>query len=64
MWDISEIYLMSKEKADEVYEEIKSGKLTFDSAAALYTQRQLYREKHGRMGPLPITNRIVLQAKR
>jgi parvulin-like peptidyl-prolyl isomerase len=59
MYDISEIFFMSKNKADDVYKEIHSGKITFDSAAGMYTQRPGFREKKGRMGFANTTNKLA-----
>ena len=63
MFDISEIYLLSKEKANEVYNEIKSGKLSFDSAASMYTQRPGFRDKKGRFGFVNSSNKLAKYAE-
>ena len=61
-YDISEIYVMSKKKANEVYDDIKSGKITFDSAVGLYSQRQGTREKKGHYGVVNTSNFLANQA--
>ncbi|MDR0926374.1 MAG: peptidylprolyl isomerase [Ignavibacteria bacterium] len=55
-YDISEIYILTKDKADEAYKDIKSGKYTFDTAAFLFTQRANYRDKYGRFPNLDSTH--------
>jgi peptidyl-prolyl cis-trans isomerase SurA len=63
-YDLSEIYIMSKKKVDEVYNDIKSGKITFDSAAILYTQRTGGREKKGEYGIVNTSNFLAYQAEK
>ncbi|MCL2039795.1 MAG: peptidylprolyl isomerase [Bacteroidetes bacterium] len=63
-YDLSEIYIMSKSKAEEVYQEIKTGKITFDSAVALHSQRQGTREKNGFYGVVNTSNYLAHQAEK
>ena len=63
-YDLSEIYIMSKSKAEETYQEIKTGKMTFDSAVSLYSQRQGTREKKGFYGVVNTSNYLAHQAER
>ena len=63
-YDLSEIYIMSKKKAEEVYEEIRTGKITFDSAVILHSQRQGTREKKGFYGVVNTSNYLAHQAER
>jgi len=61
-YDISEIFVLSKEKADEIYAEIRAGKITFEDAATTYTQRNAYRDRMGRYGFLPATHPLAKAA--
>ena len=63
-YDLSEIYIMSKKKADEVFEDIKSGKISFDSAVSLHSQRQGAREKKGKYGVVNTSNYLAYQAQK
>jgi len=51
-YDISEIYMLSYDGLTQIRNEILSNKLTFDSAAIIYTQRNGYRDKKGHHGSL------------
>ena len=51
-YDISEIYMLSNPGIKKIREEIIQGKISFDSAAALHTQRNNYRDKKGHHGNL------------
>jgi peptidyl-prolyl cis-trans isomerase SurA len=62
-YNISEIYILKKDKIDSVYNELIAGKYTFDSAAALYTQRSSTRSKHGMMGLLDTTHKLAQTAR-
>jgi peptidyl-prolyl cis-trans isomerase SurA len=57
-FDISEIYVLSQDKAREISEDIKNNKFSFDSAAFLFTQRQGYRDKQGHHGLVAITHKF------
>ncbi len=49
-YDISEIFMLSDTALNRVLSDIHSGKITFDSAATEYTQRNKYRDKKGHYG--------------
>ncbi len=51
VYDMSEIFIITKREASEVFDALSNG-ADFDSLAALRTQRSSYREKKGRMGKL------------
>lgn len=55
MWDISEIFVLSQNVADEVSERIANGE-DFHDLAGKFTQRTKYREKNGNHGPLNSKN--------
>lgn len=48
-YDLSEIFVLQRSLADELYERAKSGE-DFDKLAANHTERQGYREKNGHHG--------------
>jgi len=59
MYDITEIYFLSETRANDIHEEIKNGKISFDSAAELYTQRTGFREKKGKHGIVYAPNKFA-----
>ena len=61
-YDISEIFVLTKEKADEIYAELRAGKITFADAAAASTQRGSYRDRNGRFGFLEANHQLARAA--
>ena len=59
-YNLSEIYVLTEEKAKEIYELLKSGKMTFGEAAAEYTQRAgSFRENKGNYGFIAGNNMLI-----
>ena len=54
---------MSSSRVKDIYNDIKQGKLSFDSAAALYTQRTGYRERNGSHGTVQSPNKFAEKAE-
>jgi peptidyl-prolyl cis-trans isomerase SurA len=61
-YDISEIFVLTKERADEIYAELRAGKISFEDAATAYTQRNAYRDRMGRYGLLAANHPLARAA--
>ena len=61
-YDISEIFVLTQEKANEIYQELRAGKISFDSAATIYTQRNAFRDRSGRFGVLNANHNLARAA--
>jgi peptidyl-prolyl cis-trans isomerase SurA len=60
-YDLTEIYVLSEEKANEIHDLLKSGKMTFEDAATEFTQRNRYRDKKGSYGFLNENHPLVAE---
>ena len=49
LYDVQEVLLIKESEAQDMYNNLKAGKLTFDEAAEKYTQRSGYREIKGKL---------------
>lgn len=61
-YNLSEIFVLSEEKAKEIYELLKSGKMTFEEAAAEFTQRAgAFRDRKGNYGFIAGNNYLIVK---
>ena len=63
-YDISEIYIMSEDGIEKIYQDIINNKITFEEAAKQHTQRNSYRDIAGHHGLVSAPkNRLAIKAE-